>query len=190
MRPFPKNVNALDCAHFYWRNFDRLDGDLQKRRRDAEARAALANLAPIVFRGRITRTRDLSGVGKSNTAFFLIAFKDVEVLRGEMPRSARDGRAFLVASEWCDAKCGPASRLWPHGLTTFTAHPFNGRLVMDTDKNVVYKGRVDAEAGLCDYMQLTPLQTQLLNAPADEIARLIREYPPHPIRKDQPADPN
>jgi hypothetical protein len=130
----PKNVSALGCANSDWRNFDRLDGDLEKRRLDAEARAALANLAPIVFRGRITRTRDLSDVGKSNTAVFLITFKDVEVLRGEMPRSARDGRAFLVVSVWCDAKCGPASRLRPHGLTTFSAHPFNGRPVMDTDK--------------------------------------------------------
>jgi len=42
--------------------------------------------------------------------------------------------------------------------------------------------------GICDPLRLTPLQEELLNAPADEIARLMREYPFHEIRKDQPED--
>ena len=52
-------------------------------------------------------------------------------------------------------------------------------------KRVVYKGRVDAEMNACDPSGLTTLEWNVLNAPADGIARLMREYPFHPIRKDQ-----
>ncbi len=49
----------------------------------------------------------------------------------------------------------------------------------DLDKKVFYTGRVDIVVGICDQMHLTPLQERLLKAPADEIARLIRENPYH-----------
>ncbi|MES5488485.1 hypothetical protein QMZ05_37565 [Bradyrhizobium sp. INPA03-11B] len=188
----PKGASALDCAKAFWWNFDRSDGDQQRQRRDAEARATLANLAPLVFRGRIAWTRDLSDVRKTSTPVSLIVLKDVEVLRGKMPRSTRDRKAFIVFSRWCDTRCGSVSRWRPQGLTTFAAHRYTGGPVRSYDDpnggKVLYNGRVDAVIGVCDPIQLTPLQEQLLNAPADEIARLVREYPFHPIRETQPAN--
>jgi len=147
----PKHVEALQCAEAWWQNFDRIDGDTdpEKRRQDAEARAALANLRPIVFRGRFAWARDLSDRRKNGSPVFLIVFRDVEVLRGEMPRSADDRKAFLVYYAWCDTRCGPASQWWPRGQTTFGVQPFSGGPVRDTNENdgtigkkVVYKGRV------------------------------------------------
>jgi hypothetical protein len=46
------HVEAFDCPGPIPRNFDRIDGnaDPEKQRLDAEARAALANLRPIVLR--------------------------------------------------------------------------------------------------------------------------------------------
>jgi hypothetical protein len=78
----PKHAGALDCAIRGWWNFDRIDGDPQKRLQDAEARAALANLGPIVFRGRFAWARDLSDLRKNSSPVFLIVLKDVEVLQG------------------------------------------------------------------------------------------------------------
>jgi hypothetical protein len=179
------NADALDCNTVHWWNFDRIDGDLQQRRSDAEARAALANMKPIVFRGRIARVRELSNMGKT-TPIYLMVFRDVEILRGALPRSTHDGKMYLVSYEWCDGTCVPPSRLLRRELTTFIARPFGGGPVTD-QKKVVYTGRVDAEVDLCDQMYLTPLQERLLKAPADEIARLIREYPYHPSRENRPA---
>jgi hypothetical protein len=72
----PKHVEALSCAAITSRNFDRVDGDADpaKKQQDAEARAALAMLRPIIFRGRllgprasvadIGPARELSGVSR------------------------------------------------------------------------------------------------------------------------------
>ena len=190
----PDTVSALDCAKPYWWNYERLDGDPQQRRLDAEARAALANMGPMIFRGRFAWARDLSDVRKNQSAVFLISLKDVDVLQGEMPRSARDRRILLVYYAWCDTRCEPASRWWPRGLTTYSARPFKEGPVRDTKDDgsmggkVVYSGRVDAVTDACEGIRLTPLQQQLLNAPADEIARLIREYPFHAVGNPQPTD--
>jgi hypothetical protein len=187
----PKRVEALSCAiQFTWRNFDRIDGDadLVKRKQDAEARGALAMLKPIIFRGRVARVRDLTDRSTTDVPVSLVIFRDVEVLKGELPQSADDRKAFIVHYQWCDARCGPASQTWPRGQTfAFGVRPFRGEAVTDTfGKKVVYKGRVDAVMGACDRSFLTPLELKLLDAPADEIARLKREYPFHAIRKDPP----
>jgi hypothetical protein len=180
-----KQAGALDCATASWWNFDRIDGDPQKQRQDAEARAALANLGPIVFRGRFASAHGLSDQTRNDSTVLLIAFKDVEVLRGEMPRSARDRKTFLLYYAWCDTSCKSAAKWWPRGLMTFNAQPLAGGPVTDTGAvgtsggKVIYKGRVDAQSGACSPMALTPLQQQLLNAPAEEIARLMRDYPFH-----------
>ncbi|GLH77381.1 hypothetical protein SSBR45G_22890 [Bradyrhizobium sp. SSBR45G] len=70
-------------------------------------------------------------------------------------------------------------------MITYNARAFSGGLVRDTGAidptggKILYQGRVDAVIGACDQIQLTPLQQQILDAPAEEIARLIREYPYH-----------
>ena len=189
----PRDADALSCATRGWWNFDRIDGDPQKRRQDAEARAALDNLGGIVFRGRFASARSLSDPRKSNSPVLMIVFKDVTILRGEMPRSAHDRKAFLLYYAWCDANCGPAGHGWPRGLKTYGAFRFDGEPIRDTGtigQKVVYQGRVDAWSGACNPIQLTPLQEQLLNAPTDEIARLMREYPYHPIGQYEPAGPD
>lgn len=193
----PRHVEALSCAvAFFWQSFERTDGDadLETRRRDAERRASLANLerTPIVFRGRFAWARDLSDRRKTSEPLFLIGFKDIEVLRGEIPRSAHDRKALVVYYAWCDTRCGPASRWWPRGPVTVGVHPFGGGAVREgmIGTKVVYRGRVDAVAGPCTPKQLTPLQEELLTAPAGEIARLKREYPPHPIRTNPPPGSN
>src|SRR5260370_3673124 len=87
----PESADALVCGGPYWRNFDRTDGnaDPEKRRQDAEARAALARLMPIIFRGRVAWGRDLADLTtRLESPLRLIAFEHVEVLSGELPRSA------------------------------------------------------------------------------------------------------
>jgi hypothetical protein len=54
------------------------------------------------------------------------------------------------------------------------------------EKKFIYTGRVDAQMYLCDPDLLTPLQWELLHAPADEIARLKRDYPFHGAREEPP----
>ncbi|MGJ4931624.1 hypothetical protein ACQR1I_09115 [Bradyrhizobium sp. HKCCYLS2038] len=187
----PSGADALDCAKPRWWNFSRKDGDAQKRRQDAEAREALEYLGPLVFRGRLASARNLSDA-KDNHPVLLIVLKDVEVLRSRMPRSAGDRKAFILYHEWCDVRCQPGPPQWPVGMITYNAHPFGGGPVRDTSRigqtggKILYQGRVDAEIGVCDRMQLTPLQQQLLNAPAEEIARLIREYPYHAFSDVEP----
>jgi hypothetical protein len=193
----PVHVEAFQCPGVTWRSFERTDGDAdpETRRRDAEVRAALANLerTPIVFRGRFAWARDLSKRRKNGDPTFLVVFKDVKVLRGEMPWSVYDRKAFVLYSTLCDDRCGPER--WPPGRVTVGAdHSFGGP-VKDTNadgtisKKVVYRGRVDAVTGGCIPVSLTPLEEKLLKAPADEIARLKREYPFHAIRKDPPPGP-
>lgn len=194
---FPKRVEALSCALLTWRNFERVDGDTDpaKKQQDAEARAALEMLRPIIFRGRVARARDLIDPSTTDLPVSMIFFENVEVLKGELPRSAGDRKAFIVYYGWCDAKCGPesrASQMWARGKTfAFGVRPFIGKAVTtDWPTKVIYKGRVDAVLGACERNFLTPVEWKLLNAPDDEIARLKREYPLHAIRKHPPPDPD
>jgi hypothetical protein len=181
----PERTKALSCVSISWRNFERIDGFGEKMRQDAEARAALAMSKPIIFRGRVASARDLIDRRKTNEPVTLIVFKDVEVLKGDMPRAAGDRRAYVLQYAWCDAHCGPLSDWWPRGkMFTFgvTAPPEDP--VKDLNgKDVISRGRVDGTVGACDQTSLTELQLKLLNTPDDEIARLIREYPFHPPRQ-------
>jgi hypothetical protein len=92
----PKHVEALSCAAITSRNFDRVDGDADpaKKQQDAEARAALAMLRPIIFRGRllgprasvadIGPARELSG-GKPTD---LSGWPDLSAFEGGRPSAA------------------------------------------------------------------------------------------------------
>jgi hypothetical protein len=184
----PMHAGALDCAVTGSWDFDRIDGDdPQKRQQDAEARAALANLGQVVFRGRFAWARNLSGPRNNiSIPVLLIVFEDVEVLQG-MARSSRDRKLFLLYYADCGSGCTPVSKWWPRGPNTFSANLFNGEPIRDVgSEKVIYKGRVDVVADACRPILLTPLQTQLLTGPKDEIDRLIREYPWHP-RRELPA---
>ena len=191
----PEHAQAFECPgvpiwqQYYSRACNDLDYQgaysepaLVKRREDAEARAELARLdrTPIIFRGHIARTRDLSNVRATSAPVSLIVFEDVTLLKGVL-RLGADRKAFIVVDRWCDSRCEPASRAWPRGQTaTFGADPFVGpREVMDVfSKNIIYKGRTDAVADACGVQVLKPLALKLLSAPGDEIDRLKREYPP------------
>jgi hypothetical protein len=188
---FPQHAGALGhgCGQPHWRNYDRIDGDAdpQQSRRDAEAAAALAGLRPIIFRGRVAWTRVLSRGGPNRHPMSLVAFNDVEVLRGEMPRPAHDRRAFIVYYHWCNGSCELALQRWVRGQSfTLGAHPPDLPVTDGEEKKFIYTGRADAQMYLCDPVLLTPLQWELLHAPADEIARLKRDYPFHGAREEPP----
>ena len=177
-----KPAKALDCAGPVSWSFEAADGietPADKQRQDREARAVLARveLAPIIFRGRLASARYLSDLRTTNIPFSLLVFDDVEVLKGRLPKTSNDRKAFIVQQEWCDHSCGDrqAAQWWPRDEAVVVgAHPNEfvdpSRAVDSESKQVIYKGRIDAVLGMCSGGPLT--------ASEDEIARLKREYLP------------
>jgi hypothetical protein len=188
-------AHALDCGgpsawHYHPRAadgtvqaFDKIRLEVRKA---AEARALLERLerTAIIFRARIVSARDLSDLNATNVPWSLTVFENVEILKGRLPPASRDRRAFLLQRRWCDFRCGSkASDLSPSGETVVVAagSPDRSRAVDDHSNRVVYNGRIDALITECGMGRLSPLALELLSAPADEIARLKREYPPRPF---------
>jgi hypothetical protein len=188
----PRNLEALDCPSgpFYPGSWQRaIDGDdipEESQRRDAEARATLELLerTPIVFRGRIGSARYLSDPRKTNTPTSLLVFDHVEVLKGRLPATSSDRKAFIIGAEWCDHSCnGRTAMIVPRGETVVIAARPNrfadpSKAVDAITKRLIYKGRIDAVLGMCFGGPLPPMALEILNAPDDEIARLKREYLP------------
>jgi hypothetical protein len=115
----------------------------------------------------------------------LLVFDHVEILKGRLSKNSADRKAFIIKQEWCDHKCDAriSAMAWPPGKTVVVGaypNPFvdPSEAVESNSKRIIYKGRIDAVLGMCDYGQLTPLALKLLNAPDNEIAHLKREYLP------------
>jgi hypothetical protein len=186
----PKHAEALDCGGPGSWSFQAADGietPAEKQLQDREARAVLERLerTPIIFRGRLASARYLSDLRKTNTPISLLVFDRVEVLKGRLPKTFADRRAFIIQAEWCDFRCSgrQAAQGWPRGNAVVVgAHPNKSddpsKAMESGSKRVIYKGRIDAVLGMCSGGPLTPEALRLLNAPDDEIARLKREYPP------------
>src|SRR4051812_41565651 len=87
----PKEAEALDCtpepASWMYEAADGVDTPAEQTHHDAEAGAALERLerTPIIFRGRIASARYLL---KTNGPVGLLAFDDVEILKGRLPRTS------------------------------------------------------------------------------------------------------
>jgi hypothetical protein len=187
----PKEVEALDCtpgpSASWYRAADGVDTPAEQQRHDAESRATLERLerTPIIFRGRFASARYLSDLRKTNVPTSLLLFDDVEILKGHLPKTSTDKKAFIIKEEWCDHSCIGKVTLWWHPGDTVVigARPNDfadpSGAVDFASKRVVYKGRIDAVLGMCDSGGgLSPTALELLNAPDDEIARLKREYLP------------
>jgi hypothetical protein len=86
---------------------DGVDASVEQQPHDAEARATLESLerTPIIFRGRFASARYLSDLRKTNVPTSLLIFDHVEVLKGRLPKTAADGKAFIIKEEWCDGSC-------------------------------------------------------------------------------------
>ena len=187
----PRKADALDCAVpgiWSFQAADGIEAPAEKQRQDLETRAELERLerTPIIFRGRLASARYLSDIRKTNVPTSLLVFDQVEVLRGRLPRTSIDRRAFIVETEWCDShRCyGPVARGWPRGEAVVVGADHADKFIeaskaVDARSNRAgYKGRIDAVLGPCSGGPLAPAALELLNAPDDEIARLKREYPP------------
>lgn len=186
----PTEADALDCPILGSHLFQAAEGveaPAERQRQDLEARAVLARLerTPIIFRGRLASARYLSDPRKTSTPFTMLVFDHVEVWKGRLPTASVDQKAFIVLQEWCDGSCGdrPAAHWWPRGKFTVVGADPNEAAdpseVLDSEnKQVIYKGRVDAVMGMCGGGPLTPAALELLNASDEEVARLKREYPP------------
>jgi hypothetical protein len=186
----PNQAEALDCAlppsRLWYRAADGIEASAEKQNQDAEARAALARLelTPIIFRGRLASARYLSDLRKTNIPFSLLVFDDVEVLKGRLPKTSIDRKAFIIKQEWCDETCGDrqAAEGWPRGEAAIVgAHP-NEFVDQPNAKDSasergIHEGRIDAVLGMCSGGLLSEGELRLLNASDDEIARLKREYP-------------
>ena len=173
---WPVAVRALDCGFAVPAYFESIDArvDPAKQAEDLEARAALANLSPIVFSGRLADVRSLGG-SEAQAPIELLTFRDVKVLRGELPRTRRDGRAIVAYYGWCDGSCASSDQLWvPGALLTIGIRPTSD--AVRTDRKTIYHGRVDGQFSPCGG-NVSQLQLKLMTAPAEEIARLIRQYP-------------
>ena len=180
---WPVAARALDCAFFSPSSFESIDtsADPAKKIEDLEARAALANLSPIVFSGRLAGVRSLGG-SNVQAPVELFTFLDVKILRGELPRSRRDGKAVIAFYGWCDGTC-PTGQPWMPG-TLLTIGTSSASEVVKIDGKVVYHGRVDGASGPCASFLLSPLQLKLIATSPEEISRLEREYP----RRERPYD--
>lgn len=184
----PEEASALDCASPSWVWSRPADSDAispEQRRRDQRDRFSVAALeqAPIVFRGRIVSARRLSDIRKTNVPLSLLVIDRVELLRGQLFTKARDRRAFVIRSEWCDGSCmgkgEGAPTPWPAGKTVVVAAYQNNfadpsKAVESSDGPVVYRGRIDAVLGACSLGPLDSRQLELLNNP-EEMARIKRE---------------
>lgn len=153
--------------------------------RDLDARFRLDRLerTPIIFRGRVVSAHYLSDLRKTNTPSILLAFDHVEVLKGRLAATSSDRRAFAIDEEWCDRTC-PSTILqsWHRGdIVVIGARPNNfadpSKAMEFGSNRIIYRGRIDAVLGVCDYPRMTPMDLELLNAPADETDRLKRKYP-------------
>lgn len=186
----PMEADALDCPvlgpHLF-QAADGLEAPAERQRQDLEARAMLDRLerTPIIFRGYLASARYLSDPRKTNVPFSMLVFDHVEVWKGQLPEASVDGKAFIVLQEWCDGSCGdrPAAHWWPRGKSTVIGvHPNESadpsKLLDSENKQVIYKGRVDAVMGACGGGPLSPAALELLNTPDEEVTRLKREYPP------------
>jgi hypothetical protein len=180
----PEKVEALQCdrpAAWWFQAADRVDAPVEKQRHDAEARATLELLerTPIIFRGRIASTRYLP---KKNAPAILLVFDNVEILKGRLPRTSIDRKAFIFQELWCDGGCtSKETQRWPRDDTVVIGvrpNDFVGPSQAVKFPRFSYDGRIDAVLGMCSSGWLSPLALELLSAPDDEIARLKREYLP------------
>jgi hypothetical protein len=186
----PKEAEALDCdlpGSWSYQAADGIKTSAEKQRQDLEARAVLERLerTPIIFRGRLTWASYLTDIRKTNVPTSLLVFERVEVLKGRLPRTSVDRKAFIIQAEWCDShRCsGPVARGWPRGEAVVVgAHPNKfvdaSKAVDSGGKRAGYKGRIDAVLGPCSGGPLTRAALELLNSSDGEIARLKREYLP------------
>jgi hypothetical protein len=186
----PKHAGALDCGGPGSWSFQAADGietPAEKQLQDLQARAVLERLerTPVIFRGRLASARYLSDLRETNIPFSLLVFDNVEVLKGRLPRTSIDGKAFIIKQEWCDSDCGDrqAAQSWPRDKAVVVgAHPnefVDPSNAVDSESNrVIHQGRIDAVLGMCSGGPLTAAALELLNASDDEIARLKREYLP------------
>ncbi|MBB4373118.1 hypothetical protein GGD63_005933 [Bradyrhizobium sp. cir1] len=173
---WPVTVHGLDCGLPFPAFFEAINEkvDPTKRAVDLEARAALETLSPIVFSGRLVSIRHLS---EPDTGIELLGFRDVKVLRGALPRSRVDRIAMVAYDRWCDGGCAHRPLEWaPGALLTIGVSPSPDKV--SGDGKTLYRGRVDGQFGPCRGGPLSPLKLMLLTAPAEEIVRLKRDYPP------------
>ncbi len=174
---WPVTVLALDCGFAVPAYFESIDAEVDpaKKAEDLETRAALANLSPIVFSGRLAQVRSLGGP-EAQAPIELLIFRDVKVLRGELSRTARDGKAVVAVYGWCDGSCPPSRQRWAPGAL-LTIGIYSASDLVKTEGKAIYHGRVDGQIGPCGSMFPSQLQLKLIAAPPEEIARLEREYP-------------
>ncbi|MHC2622724.1 hypothetical protein ACVIW2_004756 [Bradyrhizobium huanghuaihaiense] len=173
---WPATVYGLDCGLPTASYFESVNTNVDPTKTvvDLEARAALENLSPIVFSGRLTSIHHLSG---PDTGIELLGFKDVKVLRGVLPRSKIDRIAMVAYDRWCDGGCAHRPLEWaPGAMLTIGVSPSPDKVT--SDGKTLYRGRVDGQFGPCHGGPLSPLKLMLLAAPPEEIARLKRDYPP------------
>ncbi|MHC4045272.1 hypothetical protein [Bradyrhizobium sp. 23AC] len=174
---WPATVYGLDCGLPMPASFEAIDPNVDptKRAVDLEARVALDTLSPIVFSGRLVSIRHLS---EPDSGIELLGFRDVKVLRGELPRSNIDGIAVVALDRWCDGGCAHRPFEWaPGALLTIGVSPSPDKVT--SGGKMLYRGRIDGQFGPCRGGLLSPLKLMLLAAPPEEIARLERDYPPH-----------
>ncbi|OKO72720.1 hypothetical protein [Bradyrhizobium sp. AS23.2] len=175
---WPFNVRALDCASAIPPHFESVDASIDpaKKVADLEARAALANLSPIVFSARLAKERLLGGL-EAQAPVELLTFTHVRILRGVLPRTQRDGKAIIAYYGWCDASCSPWRRQWRPGAVLTIGIESTSDKVTTIGGETIYHGRIDGRFGPCGGGILSQRQLKLIAAPAEEIARLEREYP-------------
>lgn len=141
----------------------------------------------IVFRGRLSKRWYLSDVHETEVPAILEVYDGVRVLKGQMPASESDGKAYLIREKVCDGGCwlnalpevadgqGEPERV-VLAMANTLAHPHEARDW--TTKRTVYSGRIDALAGPCDPRQVNAAAAEMLMATPSEIERLKRTYPP------------
>lgn len=172
---WPAAVHGLDCGLPIPAFFEAIapNVDPTKRAVDLEARVALDTLSPIVFSGRLVSIRHLSG---PDSGIELLGFRDVKVLRGELPRSKIDGIAMIALDRWCDGGCAHRPVEWaPGALLTIGVSASPDKIT--SDGKTLYRGPIDGQFGPCRGGPLSPIKLMLLTAPPEEIARLVRDYP-------------
>lgn len=140
----------------------------------------------IVFRGRLSSRHYLSDVSQTYVPLILEVYDGVVVLKGDMPVTAKDGKAFIIREKICNGGCplttlpevSNSSEGPEHVVLAIKNTLEKPREATDRWSNqVVYSGRIDALLGPCDPYQINENEVKALVTDPEEMERLKRAYP-------------
>ncbi|MGE0053544.1 MAG: hypothetical protein AB7S74_04975 [Hyphomicrobium sp.] len=146
----------------------------------------------VVFRGQLARRWYLSDVLETDSPKILEVYDNVTVLKGRLPQTAEDRKAYIIRERICDGGCWLNAlpevfdgRDEPEVTVLAMTNSLSGEVRDRRSNRVIYTGRIDALAGPCDPRMINGDAVARLIASPGEVDRLRRAYPPRSDEEKQ-----